>query len=429
MPDSDELGALWQVLDQLRRLLRPEQLRALVLSLVFARSQDASRWTELLVESHPDLRGLLTGLPAEGLAEASIPATATRTILEVVDRIVKRMGGDGAFRLLLEDFAAREGVKGTEVFTPASVTAVLAGLIDVAPRLTVFDPFCRSGEMLTAFALRALDEEPKAVLKLHGETPNAESLAFASMNAILHGQEYDFRLVRADDLLSRSPAGRFSRVIANPPFNMSHWTARDSRDWLFGPPPPGNANFAWLQHIVEGLAADGQAAVLMPNGALSSTNRRERHIRAEMVEAGCVEALIALPPGLFRNSGIPVTVWLLTPPNPARAEILFIGPSEAKHVHGELSTAQKERIINAVQGWRHGGSTEGTGVLAGPLARIREEEYDLSPALYLMRPSTVGADTDALATIQVLVHRLEDQQQEAAKSDATAAQVLRGLSR
>lgn len=419
---------LWQVLDQLRGLLSPGQLRVLVLSLVFSRSQDESRWTELLAESHPDLGDLLTGLPAENLADAHLPASAVRAMLEATDLIVRRMGGDRAFRHLLEDFATRAGVKGAEVYTPASVAGLLAGMADVGPRLTVYDPFCRSGEMLTAFTLRALDEEPKAALKLHGETPNAESLAFATMNATLHAQEYDLRLVPADEVLSRpSTSGRFSHIVANPPFNMSNWTSRDSRHWLFGPPPPGNANFAWLQHIVERLAADGQAAVLMPNGALSSTNRRERHIRAQMVETGCVEALVSLPPGLFRNTGIPVTVWLLTPPGPARAEILFVRSLEVGHVHSELSAAQTERIISAVRGWRHGVSPQGSGVIAVPLARIREEGYDLSPALYLTQPRYARADGDALASIRALVRQLTDQHQQAAGTDAIAVRVLREL--
>src|SRR5581483_6922490 len=128
MPDSSELSVLWQVLDQLRGLLSPGQLRVLVLSLVFSRSQDESRWTELLAESHPDLGDLLTGLPAENLADAHLPASAVRAMLEATDLIVRRMGGDRAFRHLLEDFATRAGVKGAEVYTPASVAGLLAGM-------------------------------------------------------------------------------------------------------------------------------------------------------------------------------------------------------------------------------------------------------------------------------------------------------------
>jgi hypothetical protein len=136
------------------------------------------------------------------------------------------------------------------------LTAVLAGLADIAPAITVYDPFCRSGEVPTAFAVRVRDEEPGTVPKFFGMTPDAQSLAFARMNADMHGCEHDFRLVGTDELLSKPPVGdKFSLVLANPPFGMAGLTGNEPNDWPFGPPPLRNANFAWLQRAVERLAA------------------------------------------------------------------------------------------------------------------------------------------------------------------------------
>jgi type I restriction enzyme M protein len=428
MPGNDEFNTTWQVPDQLGAMLSPSQSRAVVLSLVFARAQHEDLWMTLRSQSHPDLAVLLRGLPGDVPSEGSVPAASVRAMMDATDRLFLRAGGDGAFRFLLELFATHEGKGGADVYTPASLTAILAGLANLVPEMTVYDPFCRSGELLTGLAARARDEEPRTVLKLYGVSPNAESLAFAEMNATLHRRDHDFKLLRAEELLSSPPTGdRFEFILANPPFNMVTQTSREPREWPFGPPPLKNANFAWLQHIVERLAPDGRAAVIMPNGALFTANLHERHIRAEMVEAGCVEALISLPTGLFRHTGIAVTVWMLAPPTPGRTEILFIDASSPGSIRHDLPAGQVERITGAVREWRRGGIPQEVDAIAVSLAGVRERDYNLSPAIFLAQSSSAGADGDAISNIRAIAGRLEDQHRQAAESDALVAQMLKRL--
>ena len=227
---------------------------------------------------------------------------------------------------------------------------------------------------------------------------------------------------------------KFSRILTNPPFNLSDWTSQDSIYWRYGPPPKGNANFAWLQYVVEQLEPGGQAAIVMANGALSSANPRERDIRMRMVEDGCVEALIALPPALFYNTGIPVTIWLLNPPRTSRDKILFVNASDSGHMigrtHRDLSDTEIGEIIQTVDSWRSGRPSESSiSAVSIPMMQVRERDYNLNPLVYLSPPPTIAAYETAMSEIRILTQRLESEQNEAAEKDAAASRLLKGLTR
>ena len=61
--------------------------------------------------------------------------------------------------------------------------------------------------------------------------------------------------------------------LANPPFNDSDWRGELLRDrpWVYGAPPAGNANFAWVQHLIYHIAPNGHAGFVFANGTLSSS--------------------------------------------------------------------------------------------------------------------------------------------------------------
>jgi len=180
------------------------------------------------------------------------------------------------------------------------------------------------------------------------------------------------------------------------------------------------------------VEADGQAAVVMPNGALSSVNRRERDIRIRMIEDGCVEALISLPPGLFYNAGVHVTIWLVSPPGTDRDEILFIDASGSGHMasrtHRELDDAEIGEIIRVVDAWRSGRPIEGSiSAISVSLSHIREGDYDLNPSVYLSRPPAAADHETAMLAIRALIVRLEAQHDEADEKDASTLRVLKEL--
>src|SRR5207253_5960080 len=106
----------------------------------------------------------------------------------------------------------------------------------------------------------------------------------------------------------------------NPPFNVSDWSGallRGDKRFVFGDPPVGNANYAWIQHFIHHLAypngkGGGVAGFVMANGSLSSNSGGEGDIRRKIVEADLVDAVVALPPQLFYTTGIPVCLCFLT---------------------------------------------------------------------------------------------------------------------
>jgi type I restriction enzyme M protein len=417
------------------------QLRILALSLVYLRAIDEVSWAASRSSPHPDamtqLRGIQHHLPDEigaGLsALRDLPGFALTAIMDELEALAQRHGNVPTFRLLLEAFAEWDDLRGGELYTPASVTLVLASLITAESASTIYDPACRSGELLAAAASRTREESQSPNLSVHGTALGTESLAIARMNILLQDIPGDFRLrPTVERPIEFEDARRFSRIVTNPPFNLKSWTDYDPSRWRYGAPPKNNANFAWLQHVVERLEPDGQAAVVMPNGALSSASPRERHIRKGLVEDGCVEALLSLPPGLFHNTGIPVTVWLLRPPKTMRNEILFIDASSAGHMVDRtrrgLSDAEIREITETVGDWRAGRSVENSEkAVSVSLPKIRERDYNLSPSAYSRRPPADTSPETAALSVQRLMQRLDAQHDDASAKDAIANRVLKEL--
>jgi type I restriction enzyme M protein len=433
-------GRVWSAFDRLRGTVDASTFAVMALMLVFVRAQDEAAWTAVRSSPAPDANELLRNLPYEisydlGTALRTLrdlPVSALADLINAVESAAHE-AGNATFSLLLDEFAEREGSRGGTFYTPRSVAAILVNSIDMVSASTVYDPFCRAGELLVAAAARASVASGSAGFSVHGAMPNRESLGIAAMYIQLSGirGELDDRHIveQADDPLTTH---KFSRIVTNPPFNLSDWANQHSTYWRYGPPPKGNANFAWLQYVVEQLEPGGQAAVVMANGALFSANPREREIRMRMVEDGCVEALIALPPALFYNTGIPATIWLLNPPGTSRDEILFVSASDSGHMvtrtHRELSEAEISEIIQTIAAWRSGRPSESSiSAVSIPLPQIREREYDLSPSVYLSRPPVAENYDTAMSAIRLLVRRLETQRDEAAEKDAVALRMLKGL--
>jgi type I restriction enzyme M protein len=436
-------GKIWSAFDRFRATVDASTFAVMALMLVYVRAQDDGAWTAARSSPVPNATELLRNLPYEisydtGTALRTLrdlPASTLADIIDAVESAAHELGNVATFSLLLDEFAEHEGSRGGTFYTPKSVAAILVDSIDMASASTVYDPFCREGELLVDAAARARVASGSADFSVYGAMPNRESLGIArmyiQMNGIRGELENHYAVEQADDLLR---ARKFSRILTNPPFNLSDWNHQDSTYWRYGSPPKGNANFAWLQYVVERLEPGGQAAVVMANGALFSAHPRERDIRMRMVEDGCVEALIALPPALFYNTGIPVTIWLLNPPGTSRNEILFVSASDSGHMvrrtHRELSETEISEIIQAIVAWRSGQPSENSiSAVSIPLPQIRERHYDLSPSVYLNQPPVVANYDTAMSAIRLLVRRLEAQRDEAAEKDAVVLRMLKDLAR
>ena len=357
-PMRELKDALWKAAEKLRGSLSASQYKDVILGLIFLKYvSDAQaehhafvvppggHWKLLSDNATSDDIGHVADLAMQAVMAANPTLAGTlpqryhsvdqRRLGELIGLLNKvRLTGQSGVRDLmgevyeyfLGNFARSEGRRGGEFFTPPSVVRVIVEVLEPAGG-RVYDPCCGSGGMFvqTEQFIAAHDGDPAAV-SIFGQESVEETWRMARMNLAVHGID-GVGLARGDTFSSDQHAGvLMDYVLANPPFNIKDW-ARDERDprWCFGLPPAGNANFAWIQHILSKLAPRGKAGVVMTNGSMSSNMLGEGGIRAGIVDADLVSCMVALPAQLFRSTGIPVCLWFFDKAKTRRAgQVLFI---------------------------------------------------------------------------------------------------------
>ena len=302
------------------------------------------------------------------------------------------------YEYFLEKFAAAEGKRGGEFYTPAGVVRVLVELLQPTHG-RVYDPCCGSAGMFVQ-AEKFIDSHhgEGSDISVYGQELNERTWRLAKMNLAIHGLNGQLGS-RWQDTFARDlhPDLQADFVMANPPFNIKDW-ARNEDDprWRYGVPPVNNANYAWIQHILSKLAPGGQAGVVMANGSMSSNSGGEGQIRAEIVEADLVSCMVALPTQLFRSTGIPVCVWFFAKDKGKRAgEVLFIDARGLGHMVDRAERALSDddiaRIAGTFHAWRGVESEAVSGDYAdvpgfcysATLAEIKAADYALTPGRYV----------------------------------------------
>ncbi|MGB3730810.1 type I restriction-modification system subunit M [Microbacterium sp.] len=266
------------------------------------------------------------------------------------------------YEYFLEKFAAAEGKRGGEFYTPAGVVRVLVELLQPTHG-RVYDPACGSGGMFVQ-AEKFIDANhgEGSDISVYGQELNERTWRMAKMNLAIHGLSGKLG-PRWGDTFARDlhPDVQFDFVMANPPFNIKDWARNESDPrWRYGVPPAGNANYAWIQHILSKLAPGGAAGVVMANGSMSSNSGGEGQIRAQIVEADLVSCMVALPTQLFRSTGIPVCVWFFakdkTGPVDRTGQVLFIDARNLGYMvdraERALSDEDIARIAHTYRAWR-----------------------------------------------------------------------------
>jgi type I restriction enzyme M protein len=345
------------------------------------------------------------------------------------------------YEYFLARFAGSEGKGGGEFYTPPSVVRLLVEMLQPYEG-RVYDPCCGSGGMFVQ-SLKFLDSHggKRDKITVYGQESNYTTWRMARMNLAIRGIEGNLGSKHADTFHEDlHPDLRADFILANPPFNISDWggerLAEDVR-WKYGTPPPGNANFAWIQHFVHHLAPGGTAGFVLANGSMSSMSSGEGDIRQKLVEADLVDCIVALPGQLFYSTPIPVCLWFLTRDKAAkgrhdrRGETLFIdarnlGRMETR-VHRVLDEEELERVAQAYRSWR----TEGGGYedVAGFCASASKEVmkgngFVLTPGRYV-GAALVDEDGEPFEDrILRLSGDLEVHMQDAQRLDA---QILKGL--
>ncbi len=301
------------------------------------------------------------------------------------------------YEYFLGKFGSTEG----EFYTPPSIVKLLVGMIEPF-KGRVYDPCCGSGGMFVQSA-RFVEEHQgrKDDIHIYGQEFNADTWKLAKMNLAIRGIDGNLGERDADTFGNdQHKTLRADFILANPPFNISDYTLQtDDSRWKFGVPPTGNANYAWISHIISKLSPRGTAGFVMANGSMSTSTKAEVEIRKNIIEEGLVDCIVTLPSQLFYNVSIPVCIWLVTKDKENRKNnILFIDARKmgtmVTRKHRELSDDEIELIFNTYHSWKSQGNVyENINGLCKSVTIdvVRSHEYILTPGRYV---ELVGAVED-----------------------------------
>jgi type I restriction enzyme M protein len=333
----------------------------------------------------------------------SRPELDKRILGEIIDLFTNmNVGGTEArekdvlgrvYEYFLGKFAANEGKGGGEFYTPKSIVTLMVEMIQPFKGY-VYDPACGSGGMFVQ-SLKFVQEHSGNTfdISVYGQESNPTTWKLAKMNLAIRGIESNLGPKNADTFHEDlHPTLKADFVLANPPFNDSDWGQPklvDDPRWKFGTPPAGNANYAWLEHMIDKLGQVGKAAVVLANGSLSSSTSNEGEIRRNIISADLVDAIIALPDKLFYTTGIPVCIWILNRNKKHKGQSLFIdGRKLGTMVNRRLRELTEEdirKIADTYINWKHEDNYEDIQGFckAVTFENIKEHEYILTPGRYV----------------------------------------------
>jgi len=369
--------------------------------------------------------------------------------IDLGDRAKDTLGR--VYEYFLSRFADAEGKSGGQFYTPTHVVRVLVEML--APYSgRVFDPCCGSGGMfvqsekfIEAHANgNGNGGKAKAGISIYGEESNYTTWRLAKMNLAIRG--IGAQIAHGDSFHNdRFPDLKADYVLANPPFNDSDWRGellKGDKRWVYGTPPAGNANFAWVQHFLWHLAPTGTAGFVLANGSMSSSQSGEGEIRKAIIEADLVDCMVALPGQLFYSTQIPVCLWFLTRTKSnsrfrsRKGETLFIDARKlgtlVDRVHRELTDADIAKIAGTYHAWRGDKGAGKYDDVAGfcksaTLEDIRKHGHVLTPGRYVGAEAQEDDGEPFDEKMKRLVATLHEQQKEAAKLDATIIANLKDL--
>src|SRR5579884_3395476 len=404
---------------------------------------------------NPALKGVL---PKE-YARPALDKTRLGQLIDLISNI--RVGDEASrakdvlgrvYEYFLSQFASAEGKKGGEFYTPRCVVKLLVEMLEPY-RGRVYDPCCGSSGMFVQSVefIRAHANgngnggKAKADISIYGQESNYTTWRLARMNLAIRGIDSG-QIAHGDTFHNdRHPDLKADFILANPPFNVSDWGGermRDDKRWRFGVPPVGNANFAWVQHIVHHLAPAGVAGFVLANGSMSSNQSGEGEIRKNLIEADLVDCMVALPGQLFYSTQIPACLWFLARDRKdakfrdRRGQVLFVDARKmgrmVDRTHREFTDEDIRRIADTYHAWRGDPDAGEYRDIPGfcksaTLEEIRHHGYVLTPGRYVGAETIEDDGEPFQQKMTRLVAQLREQQAEAAKLDAAIARNLKEL--
>jgi type I restriction enzyme M protein len=425
-----------------------------------------ARWGNLKAQARQTTIGQLVDTAMEGIErdnptlkgvlpkDYARPALDKQRLGQLIDLISNIRVGDQesrskdvlgrVYEYFLSQFASAEGKKGGEFYTPRCVVKVLVEMLEPY-KGRVYDPCCgssgmfvQSEEFIAAHGGRIGD------ISIYGQESNYTTWRLAKMNLAIRG--IDAQIAHGDTFHNdRHPDLKADFILANPPFNISDWGGerlREDKRWVFGVPPAGNANFAWVQHIVHHLAPTGLAGFVLANGSMSSNQSGEGEIRRSLIEKDFVDCMVALPGQLFYSTQIPACLWFLARDRKngrfrdRRGQVLFIDArklgSLVDRTHRELIAEDISRIADTYHAWRGEKNAGKYEDIAGfcksaPKEEIEKHGHVLTPGRYVGAEEQEDDGEPFEEKMSRLCATLGDQFAESAKLDQEIRKNLAGL--
>ncbi|MCL2321277.1 MAG: SAM-dependent methyltransferase, partial [Oscillospiraceae bacterium] len=285
-----------------------------------------------------------------------------------------------------------EGKRAGEFYTPSCIVRTLVEVLKPFEG-RVYDPCCGSGGMFVQSTEFVKNHSGNiGNLSIYGQDANPTTRKMAIMNLAIRGIEADLGSYNADTFYEDlHPVLKADFILANPPFNLSDWndgSLNGDKRWKYGLPPSGNANFAWLQHMIYHLSPNGKIGMVLANGSLSSQTSGEGEIRRKIIEDDLVEGIIAMPTQLFYTTSIPVSLWFINRNKNQKGKTLFIDARKMGTMIDrrlrEMTIEDIMKIADTFEGFDNGTLEDVKGFCAVVTTEeIAKQDYILTPGRYV----------------------------------------------
>ncbi len=390
--------------------------------------EDIDNAMDHIERENPKLRGVLP----KQFARPQLDKMVLGELIDLINNI--NIGNEAArkkdllgvvYEYFLGQFALAEGRKGGQFYTPRSVVQLLVQMLQ-PDHGKVYDPCCGSGGMFVMSEKFVLQHQGRIDdITIYGQESNQTTWRLAVMNLAIRGIDPEQVKWNAEGsfLKDAHPDLKADYIIANPPFNISDWSGellKNDGRWKFGTPPAGNANYAWLQHMLYHLSPSGKAGVVLSKGALTTKQAQEYEIRRSMLEGGVIDCIVNLPTKLFLNTQIPACLWFLNrkKDRQRKGEVLFIDARNLGFLVNrrtrEFTDADINRIADTYHHWLN--SREEYQDIPGfcksaGMDEVRSMDYVLTPGRYIGLPDDED-DFNFAENFRQLQSELETQMQE-----------------
>jgi len=394
---------------------------------------DLDNAMELIEKENPSLKGILPKV----YARPNLDKTALGGLIDLIGNVA--LGDEASkskdilgrvYEYFLGQFAAAEGKKGGQFYTPKSIVRLMVEMVEPY-KGRVYDPCCGSGGMFVMSEKFVQSHQGKLDdISLYGQESNQTTYRLCRMNLAIRGIE--------GAQVAWNTEGSFLNdthkdlkadfILANPPFNDSDWSGelvRTDPRWHYGTPPVGNANFAWLQHMIYHLSPKGIMACVLSNGSLSSQTSNEGEIRKNLVENDLVDCIVMLPKQLFYNTGIPACIWFISRKRTGNGdrkrsgEILFIDAGETgfmtDRTHRSFTDEDIQKLAGTYHEWRKekGEYEDVKGFCkSANLEEIKKHNFILTPGRYVGITDEIDDGIPFEGKINALTDKLKEQIEE-----------------